>query len=395
MITANSNIHTYNEDIQKKKEKYQRTYTLLRDEYIANLFVDGRRVAFSENIFMEFSYNEKNEHIHTARANDFGYFRRCYDAFWYALLRVPTEVEAKHVIEINRIAMGAQTSLTRIPREKDNNEVINVVVSYPVRYGNTTLEGFFEQLKLWKASFEVSMKSHLSEPDPEKGYCAPYFYHPEFASLKQPETAKEKEDFVKQIAEMLSPQRKDHISWIAPWVTKQDDKHFEIHIEKILKEYHNAVKHLKERKEILFAICDAIKRLEQLHPFMNGNCRTICMILLNKLLIERAFGPALQNDPNKFDGHSSRELVIEIENSLKKAEYFNSVIQDAANNALKTIYSLDYYYNREVMKEPGVYSIADIELDGVQIIEPLKKSNITYSIHQIEEWLEYDKLIKK
>ncbi len=62
----------------------------------------------------------------------------------------------------------------------------------------------------------------------------------------------------------------------------------------------------------LRAIVSFIKRAEQLHPFLDANCRTLCMLLLNHLLIKHGFPLAILPDPNRFDMCSVDELVEDV-----------------------------------------------------------------------------------
>jgi hypothetical protein len=59
----------------------------------------------------------------------------------------------------------------------------------------------------------------------------------------------------------------------------------------------------------LYAIAALVQSLEQLHPFLDANCRTLCMALCNHLLLVNGFPPAIFYDPNCFDCFSRSELV--------------------------------------------------------------------------------------
>lgn len=54
-----------------------------------------------------------------------------------------------------------------------------------------------------------------------------------------------------------------------------------------------------------------LKKLDVLHPFLDGNIRTIRLLLL-KLLIENGLEPSYVWNPNIIDGHSSKEIAAEI-----------------------------------------------------------------------------------
>lgn len=58
------------------------------------------------------------------------------------------------------------------------------------------------------------------------------------------------------------------------------------------------------------ALC--CRHLEQLHPFPDGNARTIGVLVLNKLLLEQGLPPAALEDANRLDAFSVAEVVQEI-----------------------------------------------------------------------------------
>ena len=49
--------------------------------------------------------------------------------------------------------------------------------------------------------------------------------------------------------------------------------------------------------------------LEQLHPFIDANCRTLCMLLFYHQLMRHNFIPPMQADPNRFNCHTPLELM--------------------------------------------------------------------------------------
>ncbi|CTP88621.1 hypothetical protein XTPLMG728_1962 [Xanthomonas translucens pv. poae] len=62
----------------------------------------------------------------------------------------------------------------------------------------------------------------------------------------------------------------------------------------------------------LSAIARCCQDLEREHLFNDGNSRTIGLLVVNKLLLENGLRPAMMEDPNRFDGFSTDELVAEI-----------------------------------------------------------------------------------
>jgi|GEM_PF-5924496 len=66
----------------------------------------------------------------------------------------------------------------------------------------------------------------------------------------------------------------------------------------------------------LKAIIRFIITLERMHVFPDANCRTFCVLLLNRELIKNQFSPVILEDPNRFDGYSVDEMVIEVLNGM-------------------------------------------------------------------------------
>ena len=70
----------------------------------------------------------------------------------------------------------------------------------------------------------------------------------------------------------------------------------------------------------LRAIAACCQDLEQLHPFPDGNARTVGVLVLNKLLLEQGLPPAALEDANRLDAFSLQEVVREIEVGQERFE---------------------------------------------------------------------------
>lgn len=68
----------------------------------------------------------------------------------------------------------------------------------------------------------------------------------------------------------------------------------------------------------LRAIVVCIHELELTHPFPDGNCRAIVMLLLNKLLVQNGFLPTLLASPDYFDAFSIDELCKEVTDGIQR-----------------------------------------------------------------------------
>lgn len=73
--------------------------------------------------------------------------------------------------------------------------------------------------------------------------------------------------------------------------------------------YHSAISQSYSPLDKLSSIVVLIQSLEQLHMFYDANCRTLCMLLLNHLLLMNGLPLCIQFNPNRFDMCSHHELV--------------------------------------------------------------------------------------
>jgi len=68
----------------------------------------------------------------------------------------------------------------------------------------------------------------------------------------------------------------------------------------------------------LRAIALCCRSLEQLHPFPDGNARTIGVLVLNKLLLEQGLPPAALEDANRLDAYSVAEVMQDIKEGQER-----------------------------------------------------------------------------
>jgi fido (protein-threonine AMPylation protein) len=83
-------------------------------------------------------------------------------------------------------------------------------------------------------------------------------------------------------------------------------------VETIIAHYRQALPRAATPEAKLAKIANCVLRLEQSHPFEDGNARTNGFLVLNKLLLENGLSPAMFADPNHFDANSTAELVQQI-----------------------------------------------------------------------------------
>ncbi|EKD53931.1 MAG: hypothetical protein ACD_60C00139G0006 [uncultured bacterium] len=92
----------------------------------------------------------------------------------------------------------------------------------------------------------------------------------------------------------------------------------------IIEVYEEIISKVKTPLKKLMCIVTFIHLLEQLHPFIDANCRTFCMLLYYHQLMRHNFLPPIQEDPNRFNGRAPIELI---KLTIREIEYTHQVIQ--------------------------------------------------------------------
>ena len=113
---------------------------------------------------------------------------------------------------------------------------------------------------------------------------------------------------------------------INPFYNEPQEKVQELtakHMKKIINEFNTEIMNAHNSDEKITIIAKHIQRIDQLHPFLDGNIRT-CYILLNKLLRDHGLSLSLLMNPNRLDV-CSLDQVVEM---IKQGQmYYQQVIQ--------------------------------------------------------------------
>jgi hypothetical protein len=94
--------------------------------------------------------------------------------------------------------------------------------------------------------------------------------------------------------------------------SQKESMELEQEVEAYILNYQSKIKTIISPLEKIRCIAEVIQDLEQKHPFDDVNCRTICMLTLNHLLLQNGFPLAILKDANRFDAYSIDELIEEI-----------------------------------------------------------------------------------
>lgn len=85
--------------------------------------------------------------------------------------------------------------------------------------------------------------------------------------------------------------------------------------------YNKSIAETQNADEKLKIIVNLIYELEHLHPFFDGNTRTLSICLLNRLLIQNGFLPLIQEDPNLYaEGWTKEQLFNETVKSMQNTK---------------------------------------------------------------------------
>ncbi|PJD93619.1 MAG: hypothetical protein CK424_02145 [Legionella sp.] len=116
-------------------------------------------------------------------------------------------------------------------------------------------------------------------------------------------------------------------------------------MEAIFDEYHADISQASTNDQKISIILKHIQRIEQLHPFLDGNMRT-CVILLNKLLHDHNIPLSLLVNPNRLDACDHKELV----RMLKKG-------QETCSNLLALDEKADKFFIEDLEEMPQLQQI--------------------------------------
>lgn len=121
--------------------------------------------------------------------------------------------------------------------------------------------------------------------------------------------------------------------FISPSMTH---KVIEENINRYLLQYEEKLKRVSSDQKKLNVIIELVQKMERLHPFIDGNCRTLVMLVLNRELIRNDFKPTMLWNPNRFDFFAIAQLRQDIMDGWIITEKHQSGIANL--NAYKTLY---------------------------------------------------------
>ncbi|MCC5791923.1 MAG: Fic family protein [Legionellaceae bacterium] len=101
-------------------------------------------------------------------------------------------------------------------------------------------------------------------------------------------------------------------------------------LSKVFDEFNNAIELCQSDDEKIRLIMRQIQRIDQIHPFADGNVRS-CYILMNKLFVDHGLGFCLPMNPNRLDMCSVDELSAMAKDGFS---HFKKVMQHQSETEL-------------------------------------------------------------
>lgn len=143
--------------------------------------------------------------------------------------------------------------------------------------------------------------------------------------------------------------------------------------------YKKNIDQAKTIDEKLEVIVTLVKHLHQFHLFWDGNGRTFCFFLLNRLLIQENLTPTIVEDPSYFTGWSVEELVTQVKEGQQR---FLSLCHPLEGNLIETIkaiialtpeeeklfFDLDHPQEWKAMQESFLVSLKEDNLAQKEIL---------------------------
>ncbi|MDP1604040.1 MAG: Fic family protein [Legionella sp.] len=151
--------------------------------------------------------------------------------------------------------------------------------------------------------------------------------------------------------------------------------------QEIISHYLQSMVNCYNNEEKINAIIDLITAFERLHPFTDANCRTICILLLNRELIRNGFPPVILDDPNRFDAYSKSELFNEINKGMLT---FNQVKQGNIKYLGITTDEVQIKINKELKYTTCSNASEYLKINSYSVIRqgiPLSGSGATITRH--------------
>jgi len=274
-------------------------------EVFSRMFIDGDRAKNSDDIVVEFEKSEP------------GYFISCFRALDYLLTtkNLNERICSADILTFHSIALRDV--------ENTNFHLYNIEAKFRLHSANTgyTIPSINKEDKLRVYATEEGICEWYDFSLTDNNYSDFYRLDDDLFRISS------KQELLEAFRDnQLQIMHKGPLYWHSSERTEKSiyctkpPLPMETIVDKYLYAFYDAVQFQPDHKERLRLICQLIQRLERLHPFIDGNGRTLSILLFNYLLITNGFYPAIQTSPNRVDGLSLKQLVEQVKVDIYKSK---------------------------------------------------------------------------
>lgn len=156
-------------------------------------------------------------------------------------------------------------------------------------------------------------------------------------------------------------------------------------MQNIIHDYEHEIAEAKEDNDKIKVICKYVQRIDQLHPFMDGNIRT-CYILLNKLLHDFNLPLALVINPNRLDCCTVDEVVSMVKEGQ---DIYKSLLahQDPNKFIINT--------RQEIVPEFKSFSCEGVDLKNSKVCDDFLRTVVNAEAQELKKETPTQALIPK
>ena len=277
----------------------------------------------------------------------------CLKAFYRAfhvIFESHQSLDLTYILRLHRLVTAGveNTNYAKYAKDKDvrtgairNNSKQHMV--FGLASSNTTKEGLYELLR----QDDTYLKYGISTKK-----------HEDLILWKKMERSRSARQGANHLYNFLTAENSELLLFMS---TETSYELLTKKAKQFIDEYNSTISQSDSLLDKLNAIVTLIQSLEQLHLFNDANCRTLCMLLLNHLLLMNGLPLCMQANPNRFDMCSHQELVQSViqgmENTftlLRMGELFKVKTSDLIQiaklpNALGASY--DYFDSAVTIEE--------------------------------------------
>jgi hypothetical protein len=289
--------------METKREVFSNQLKDFPQSELWRLFIDGHR---------------QNEGPLTFDVKEKGYLKGCLNAFGDMMSHIHDPVTTNLILKLHNTALKAVDDNARFDAINGidyKGSDFNFRDGPPTSFGivlNNTVDNQFNESQLQN----LQKKANLSIDGLHELLAIMKSHEGKFIELERSNRPIDVSMPFDKLVNII------HSGNCAIFLKKDTFEHIQDRINSSIGSYYHAIKSARSDDGKLSAIITFVKELELNHYFSDANCRTTVCLLMNKLLMENGFSPAIHENPNRVDGYSTKELMLEVKNGMEKFKEF-------------------------------------------------------------------------